>query len=90
VEGPLPPDTAFIPEKRRKQPTPTWSCNHDQGLIPFKMLAFDKGVNITLGLPIIRHPWTTGTAFDIAWKGKAFPASLIQAVLRAVRLVGKR
>jgi 4-hydroxythreonine-4-phosphate dehydrogenase len=63
---------------------------HDQGLIPFKMLAFDKGVNITLGLPIVRTSVDHGTAFDIAWKGKASPNSLVQAVLWAVRLAGKR
>jgi 4-hydroxy-L-threonine phosphate dehydrogenase PdxA len=59
---------------------------HDQGLIPFKMLAFDKGVNITLGLPIVRTSVDHGTAFDIAWQGRASPNSLIEAVLWAVRL----
>jgi 4-hydroxythreonine-4-phosphate dehydrogenase len=85
VEGPLPPDTAFLPQ-RRKRTDAYIVMYHDQGLIPFKMLAFDKGVNITLGLPIVRTSVDHGTAFDIAWKGKASPESLIQSVLWAVRL----
>jgi 4-phospho-D-threonate 3-dehydrogenase / 4-phospho-D-erythronate 3-dehydrogenase len=85
VEGPLPPDTAFLPGRRRT--TDAYIVMyHDQGLIPFKMLAFDKGVNITLGLPIVRTSVDHGTAFDIAWKGKASPESLIQSVLWAVKL----
>ena len=85
VTGPLPPDTAFIP--RQRQVTDAYVVMyHDQGLIPFKMLAFDKGVNITLGLPIVRTSVDHGTAFDIAWKGKASPNSLIQAILWAVKL----
>ena len=59
---------------------------HDQGLIPFKMLCFDKGVNVTLGLPYIRTSPDHGTAFDIAGKGVASPKSLIEAVLLAVRM----
>jgi len=85
VAGPLPPDTAFLPEKRKKVDAYI-VMYHDQGLIPFKMLAFDKGVNITLGLPIIRTSVDHGTAFDIAWKGKASANSLIQSVLWAVKL----
>ena len=83
--GPLPPDTAFI-EKVRED-TDAYICMyHDQGLIPFKMLAFDIGVNITLGLPIVRTSVDHGTAFDIAWQGKASPASMKAAVRWAVRL----
>lgn len=59
---------------------------HDQGLIPFKMLYFEKGVNITLGLPFIRTSPDHGTAFDIAGKGKADPASMIEAIKLAIRL----
>ncbi len=59
---------------------------HDQGLIPFKMLYFEKGVNITLGLPFIRTSPDHGTAFDIAGKGKANPASMIEAIKLAIRL----
>jgi 4-hydroxythreonine-4-phosphate dehydrogenase len=85
IEGPLPADTAFLPD-RRKQTDAYVVMYHDQGLIPFKMLAFDRGVNITLGLPIVRTSVDHGTAFDIAWKGKASPESLVQSVLWAVRL----
>lgn len=85
VEGPLPPDAAFVSSKR--QQVDAYVCMyHDQGHIPFKMLAFDTGVNITLGLPIIRTSVDHGTAFDIAWTGRANPASLYQAVLWAARL----
>jgi 4-hydroxythreonine-4-phosphate dehydrogenase len=59
---------------------------HDQGHIPFKMLAFDTGVNVTLGLPIIRTSVDHGTAFDIAWQGKADPTSLYSAIQVAVNL----
>ena len=86
VEGPLPPDTAFIPTRRRD--TDCFVCMyHDQGLIPFKALAFDMGVNITLGLPIIRTSVDHGTALDIAWQGKADVTSLVQAVTLAASLV---
>lgn len=59
---------------------------HDQGLIPLKMTAFDKAVNITIGLPIIRTSPDHGTAFDISWKGIANPSSMIEAIKLAVRL----
>jgi len=85
VEGPLPPDTAFLPDRMAQ--TSAYICMyHDQGLIPFKMLAFESGVNITLGLPITRTSPDHGTAFDIAWKGLANPGSMRQAVLYAVQL----
>jgi 4-hydroxythreonine-4-phosphate dehydrogenase len=61
---------------------------HDQGHIPVKALAFESAVNTTLGLPIIRTSVDHGTAFDIAWQGKANPASLFSAVRLAVRLAG--
>ena len=85
VEGPLPPDTAFLPARRRE--TDCFICMyHDQGHIPLKALAFDLAVNITLGLPIIRTSVDHGTAFDIAWQGRADVTSLIQAVRLAARL----
>lgn len=85
IEGPIPPDTAFLPDRLAR--TTAYICMyHDQGLIPFKMLAFETGVNITLGLPITRTSPDHGTAFDIAWTGKASPASMRQAVLYAVKL----
>jgi len=85
IEGPLPPDTAFLPE-RLANTTAHICMYHDQGLIPFKMLAFETGVNITLGLPITRTSPDHGTAFDIAWTGKANPSSMRQAILYAVKL----
>jgi 4-hydroxythreonine-4-phosphate dehydrogenase len=88
VEGPLPPDTAFLPARRAV--TDAYICMyHDQGLIPLKMLAFDTGINITLGLPILRTSVDHGTAFDIAWQGKASATSLFEAMRLAARLVGQ-
>jgi 4-hydroxythreonine-4-phosphate dehydrogenase len=85
VEGPLPPDTAFVPSRREM--TDAYICMyHDQGLIPLKALAFDTAINITLGLPMVRTSVDHGTAFDIAWQGKASPLSLGEAVRLAARL----
>ncbi|MBI3679552.1 MAG: 4-hydroxythreonine-4-phosphate dehydrogenase PdxA [Acidobacteria bacterium] len=85
VEGPIPPDTAFVPQ-RRAHFDAIVCMYHDQGHIPFKMLAFDTGVNITLGLPIVRVSVDHGTAFDIAWQGRASVTSMIEAVRWAARL----
>ncbi|NQU39732.1 MAG: 4-hydroxythreonine-4-phosphate dehydrogenase PdxA [Lentisphaerae bacterium] len=86
VEGPLPPDTAFLPQRRKT--TDAYICMyHDQGLIPLKMLAFDSAINITLGLPIIRTSVDHGTALDIAWQGRANPNSLFEAIKLAAWLV---
>lgn len=83
--GPLPPDTAFLPEQRGR--TDCYICMyHDQGLIPLKALAFDQAVNVTLGLPIIRTSVDHGTALDIAWQGKADASSMIEAIRLAVML----
>ncbi len=87
VHGPFPPDTIFVPVYRRRYDA-VICMYHDQGHIPFKMLAFDTGVNITLGSRVIRTSVDHGTAFDIAWTGKADPRSLIQAMRWAVRLAG--
>jgi 4-hydroxythreonine-4-phosphate dehydrogenase len=62
------------------------ACYHDQGLIPVKLLAFGRAVNVTLGLPIIRTSVDHGTAFDIAGKNVADPSSMIEATLLAARL----
>jgi 4-hydroxythreonine-4-phosphate dehydrogenase len=83
--GPLVPDAAFTPGQRKKFDAFV-TLYHDQGHIPFKMLAFDTGVNITLGLPIIRTSVDHGTAFDIAWKGLADPQSLYAAIRVAAEL----
>ncbi len=86
IEGPLPPDTAFLPWKRKA--TDAFVCMyHDQGHIPVKALAFDSAVNTTLGLPITRTSVDHGTACDIAWQGKANPSSLFSAVRLALRLI---
>ena len=65
------------------------ACYHDQGLIPVKLVAFGRAVNVTLGLPIIRTSVDHGTAFDIAGRGIADPSSLIEAVRLAARLAGR-
>ncbi len=89
VEGPLPPDTAFLPDRRRE--TDCFVCMyHDQGHIPLKALAFDVAVNVTLGLPIIRTSVDHGTALDIAWHGKAGATSMIEAVKLAASLAVER
>jgi 4-hydroxythreonine-4-phosphate dehydrogenase len=62
---------------------------HDQGHGPMKLIAFDTGVNVTLGLPIVRTSVDHGTAFDIAWKGVAFTDSVGHALEFARRLVGR-
>ncbi|HYG76186.1 MAG TPA: 4-hydroxythreonine-4-phosphate dehydrogenase PdxA [Planctomycetota bacterium] len=85
IDGPLPPDTAFTPQARTRYDCYI-SMYHDQGSIPFKMLAFDTGVNITMGLPIVRTSPDHGTAFDIAWQGKVRPDSFFAAYSMAVRL----
>ena len=89
VEGPLPPDAVFTSGQRKKYDAIV-TLYHDQGHIPFKMLAFDTGVNITLGLPIIRTSVDHGTAFDIAWKGIADPQSLYAAIRVAAGMAAGR
>jgi 4-hydroxythreonine-4-phosphate dehydrogenase len=79
IEGPFPPDTLFI-ASTLSQFDGIVSMYHDQGHIPFKMLAFDRGVNSTLGLPIIRTSVDHGTAFGIAWQGQADTGSLYAAI----------
>ncbi len=85
--GPLVPDAVFT-TSQRKNFDAIVTLYHDQGHIPFKMLAFDTGVNITLGLPIIRTSVDHGTAFDIAWQGRADPTSLYSAINVAAGLAG--
>ncbi|MGO9744431.1 MAG: 4-hydroxythreonine-4-phosphate dehydrogenase PdxA [Roseiarcus sp.] len=85
VVGPLPADTMFHAAARARYDV-ALTMYHDQGLIPAKTLAFDDGVNVTLGLPFVRTSPDHGTAFDIAGKGVANPSSLIAAMRLAVRL----
>ncbi len=85
VRGPLPADTMFHAAARK-----SYDCAicmyHDQALIPIKTLAFDDGVNVTLGLPFVRTSPDHGTAFDIAGTGRANPSSLIAAIKLAARM----
>lgn len=85
IEGPLPPDAAFTNGQRKKFDAIV-CLYHDQGHIPFKMLAFETGVNVTLGLPIVRTSVDHGTAFDIAWQGVASATSMFSAIKVAVEL----
>ncbi len=88
IEGPLPPDTAFIATKRRS--VDAYICMyHDQALIPLKALAFDTAVNTTLGLPVPRTSVDHGTACDIAWQGKANGSSLVEAVKLAAQMAAR-
>jgi 4-hydroxythreonine-4-phosphate dehydrogenase len=83
--GPLPADTMFH-ERARAGYDVAMGMYHDQALIPIKTLAFDHGVNVTLGLPFVRTSPDHGTAFDIAGTGKADPSSLVAALTLAARL----
>ena len=85
VSGPFPADTIFVRAQRGEFDVVV-ACYHDQGLIPVKLAAFGRAVNVTLGLPIVRTSVDHGTAFDIAGKGVADPESLVAAVLLAARL----
>ena len=85
VRGPFPADTLFN-RAMKGEFDAVIACYHDQGLIPVKLVAFGRAVNVTLGLPIIRTSVDHGTAFDIAGRGIADPSSLIEAVRLAARL----
>ena len=85
VWGPLPADTLFH-ARARAQYDVSICMYHDQALIPIKTLDFDRGVNVTLGLPFVRTSPDHGTAFDIAGKGIANPTSMIEAIRMAHRM----
>jgi 4-hydroxythreonine-4-phosphate dehydrogenase len=91
AHGPFAPDTVFMRARGANgQPgefDAVVAMYHDQGLIPVKYLGVEKGVNVTLGLPLVRTSPDHGTAFDIAGTGQADPSSLIEAVRMARRLV---
>jgi 4-hydroxythreonine-4-phosphate dehydrogenase len=89
VRGPLPADTLFH-EEARKGYDAALCMYHDQALIPIKSLSFWDGVNVTLGLPILRTSPDHGTAFDIAGQGKADPRSMIAAVKMAADIADAR
>ena len=86
--GPVPADVIFY-QALQKQYDAVVAMYHDQGLGPLKMHAFDCGVNLTLGLPIIRTSPDHGTAFNIAGKGAAKPDSMIAAIETAIQLAGR-
>jgi 4-phospho-D-threonate 3-dehydrogenase / 4-phospho-D-erythronate 3-dehydrogenase len=86
VEGPFPPDTVFFMAVRKKKFDAIVCMYHDQGHVPLKLLDFEGGVNIALGLPIVRTSVDHGTAFDIAGTGVASTVSLIRALQFAARL----
>jgi 4-hydroxythreonine-4-phosphate dehydrogenase len=87
IQGPFAADTLFV-RATRGEFDAVIACYHDQGLIPVKLAAFGRAVNVTLGLPIVRTSVDHGTAFDIAGRGVADPSSLIEATLLAARLAG--
>lgn len=89
VSGPHSADTLFH-EGARATYDAVLAMYHDQGLIPLKTLAFDQGVNVTLGLPFVRTSPDHGTAFDLAGTGKASPASLMAALELASVLARRR
>jgi 4-hydroxythreonine-4-phosphate dehydrogenase len=89
IDGPFPGDTVFL-RAARGEFDAVIACYHDQGLIPVKLLAFGRAVNVTLGLPIVRTSVDHGTAFDIAGRGIADASSMIEATLLAARLAQAR
>ena len=89
IIGPLPPDTVFL-RAQKGDFDGIVGMYHDQGHIPVKAIAFDRAVNVTLGLPIVRTSVDHGTAFDIAGKGVADAGNLGEALRMAVRLVGEQ
>ncbi len=89
VAGPLPSDTTFF-KAYDGVFDGVVAMYHDQGHAPVKLVAFDEAVNVTLGLPIVRTSVDHGTAFDIAGKGIADEANMLQAIRLGAKLVGKR
>ena len=85
VSGPLPADSAFV-RAARGEFDAVVAAYHDQGLVPVKLLAFGRAVNVTLGLPFVRTSVDHGTAFDIAATGKADAGSLVEAMKLAAAL----
>lgn len=90
VSGPWPADTLFYLAVKQNRYDGIVCMYHDQGHGAMKLLAFESGVNVTLGLPIIRTSVDHGTAFDIAWQGQAFTKSLCAALQYARQLNGRR
>lgn len=89
VEGPLPADTVMVQARDGKFDAVV-AMYHDQGHIALKLLGMHRAVNVTLGLPIVRTSVAHGTAFDLAWQGKAEIGSMIEAIRVAARLAGPK
>lgn len=88
IAGPIPADTVFLRHLQGEFDA-VIALYHDQGHIPVKTHGFERAVNVTLGLPIIRTSVDHGTAFDIAWQGQAKEDSLVEAILLAARFAQK-
>lgn len=88
ASGPWPPDTVFLRGSEGEFDA-VIAAHHDQGHIPIKLLGLDTGVNVTVGLPIVRTSVDHGTAFDIAGTGRARPANLLAALRLAEELSGE-
>lgn len=89
ITGPIAPDAVFF-DARQGRYDAVVAMYHDQGLIPFKMLARDTGVNVTLGLPFVRTAPDHGTAFDIAERFCAHPGAMLAAIRLAIQLCDTR
>ncbi len=89
VTGPHPADALFTPRARATYDVAI-AMYHDQALVPIKALDFDEGVNVTLGLPIVRTSPDHGTAFNIAGSGIADPGAMIAAIRMAGNMVMRR
>jgi 4-hydroxythreonine-4-phosphate dehydrogenase len=89
VWGPVPADTAFVPAKLAECDA-VLAMYHDQGLPVIKHSGFDRAVNVTLGLPILRTSVDHGTALDLAATGRADPRSLASAIDLAIALANAR
>lgn len=92
VRGPFPPDTVFMTARAQAQHQPPFcdaviAMYHDQGLIPVKYLGLQHGVNVTLGLPLLRTSPDHGTAFDLAGTAQADSSSLLEATRMALRMI---
>jgi 4-phospho-D-threonate 3-dehydrogenase / 4-phospho-D-erythronate 3-dehydrogenase len=85
VTGPCPPDTVFLQAVKGKYDIVV-AMYHDQGHIPLKLLGFKSGVNVTVGLPFVRTSVDHGTAYEIAWQGKADENSMVEAIKLATKL----
>ena len=89
VSGPMSPDTVFL-RAADGEVDIVVAMYHDQGHIPMKLLAFDSGVNVSVGLPIVRTSVDHGTAFDIAGTGRASEASMLAAIALAAQMAANR